>query len=165
MKDLDLITYCGLYAGTCCGWHENAIDQRLAKALAELVDANNCGSWMPQAVKEFNYREFRKGLEYFGNEGRLTCTHCCRSPIVQCAQYPNCRIKKCCIKRKVDLCFECDDFPCVIIADNKNMLKRAKQYRMLGRKKWLLEEKRKAKQGYEHHTSLYYQLAISKNPK
>jgi hypothetical protein len=165
MKDLDLITYCGLCAGTCCGWHENVIDRRLAKALAELVDANNCDRWMPQAVKEFDYREFRKGLEYFGSEGRLTCTHCCRSPIVQCAQNPKCKIKKCCIKRKVDLCFECDDFPCVIIGDNKSMLKRAKEYRTFGRKKWLQKEKRKAKQGYEHHTGLYYRFVVSKKPK
>jgi hypothetical protein len=165
MKDLDLITYCGLYAGTCCGWHENAIERRLAKALAELVDANNCDRWMPQEVKKFDYREFRKGLEYFGSEGRLTCTHCCRSPIVQCAQNPKCKIKKCCIKRKVDLCFECDDFPCVIIGDNKSMLKRAKEYRTFGRKKWLQKERRKAKQGYEHHTGLYYRFVVSKKPK
>jgi len=164
MKDLDLITYCGLYAGTCCGWHENAIDRRLAKALAKLVDANDCGLWMPQEVKEFDYREFRKGLEYFGS-GKLTCTQCCRSPTVQPAQNPDCKIKKCCMKRKVDLCFECDDFPCVIIGDNESMLKRAKEYRRLGRRKWLQKEKLKAKQGYEHHTGLYYRLVVSEKPE
>lgn len=127
------------------------------------MDACNNHLWMPKNVKEFNYSEFRKGLEYIGFQKKLICTECCRGTKVSLAQNPKCEIKNCCQKQNIDICFECQNFPCDFIAKNENILKKAKEYQKLGVKKWLEEQIRKAEAGYEGHTGKYYKLIINKN--
>ena len=68
MKPADLIGYCGVYCGTCARWCENPALRQLATALAELVDAHGFYYWMPEVVKEFDYAEFRKALDFFSQE-------------------------------------------------------------------------------------------------
>lgn len=160
MKPEDLITYCGLYGGCCSGWYENTICVNLAKALAELVDASGCQYWMPTQIKDFSYTEFRKGLDFFQKDSRVICRRCCKGG----DGYPECEIRKCCEERGVDLCFECSEFPCSKIEGNTKMIERAKEYKELGREKWLHRQIEKAKKGYEHHTGKYYRLWVGKHP-
>ena len=163
MKPEDLITYCGVYGGTCSSWCENAIDSDLATALAELVDANDCHSWMPTQIKDFSYIEFRKGLDFFGKDRRLICRRCCKDGD-GISQYPDCEIKICCEERRLDICFECSEFPCSKVKGNARMMERAKEYKELGREEWLRRQIERAKEGYEHHTGKYYKLWVGKHP-
>jgi len=161
MKPEDLITYCGVYGGYCSGWCENTIRVDLAKALAELVDASGCHHWMPTEIKDFDYVEFRKGLDFFSKDARVICQSCCKSGL---SGYLGCDIRKCCEERGLDVCFECSEFPCGIVEGNPEMIERAKEYREFGKDEWLRRQIEKANQGYEHHTGNYYRFWVGKHP-
>ncbi len=162
MKPEELITYCGIYAKNCCSWWENAIDSKLAEALAELVDASGCHLWMPTQIKDFKYTEFRKGLDFFGKDRKLICKKCCKGGY-EISQNPKCEIKKCCQENRLDICFECNKFPCSKVEKMTGMIEKAKEYKRLGKDRWLELQIKKAKEGYELHTGKYYKLWISKH--
>ena len=157
MKTEDLITYCGVYGGTCGRWHGFTQFRRLAALLAEVVDGHGFHHWMPQSVKEFDYEQFRKGLDFFSSDDTwLVCRKCCRG-----GEGPQCRIRSCCQERGVDLCFDCADFPCDTVRGNSALIERSKHYRKLGRSAWLREQVGLASQGYEHHTGKCYQCSAT----
>ncbi len=161
MEPEDLITYCGGYCGYCSRWCENASFIYLATTLAELVDAHGFHYWMPGEVKEFDYTEFRKALDFFSKKDSwLVCQKGCKRGDGR----PDCEIRKCCQKRGMDLCFDCDEFPCDKVKGNKEMIEMAKEYEELGEKEWLRQQVDKAKKGYEHHTKKYYQIWAHKYP-
>ena len=79
MESDDLLTYCGIYGGSCARYEGYKAFRTAANIVAEIVDSHGFQYWMPQQVKEFNYTEFRKGLEFFRNENTwLVCPECCR---------------------------------------------------------------------------------------
>ncbi len=78
MGSESLITYCGLYCGNCARWCSHPVLRKLARVLAELVDGQGFEHWMT-GLEEFDYREFRKGLTFLGDEGTwLVCRKGCR---------------------------------------------------------------------------------------
>jgi len=156
MRPEDLITCCGAYCGTCARWHEHAAMRDCAAALAEIVDGHGFHRWMPREVKEFDYAEFRKGLEFLGKADTWLV---CRVPCKPNAVMARCRFRRCCERRGVELCFECDKFPCKRV--NKPMIERAKEYRKLGRERWLRQLVEKARQGFELHTNKCYCLSVT----
>jgi len=161
VKPEDLITYCGQYGGYCCGWWEHAIRVDLATALAELVDASGCHHWMPTEIQDFNYAEFRKGLDFFRKDPRVICRRCCKGG----DGYQGCEIRKCCEERGLDICFECDEFPCGKVKGyaGPGIMERAEEYQELGKDEWLRQQVAKARQGYELHTGKCYELRVSKH--
>lgn len=161
MKPEDLITYCGIYGGTCARWYEYTAFRDLANVFAEWVDAQSYQYWMPVHVKEFDYNEFRKGLDFFSRpDAWLVCHKCCKGG----EGNPECEIRICCKDKGVEICFECDDFPCDKVKGDKRMLERAKEYKRLGKKKWLKRQKEKAKLGFELHTQKFYQIWAKESP-
>ena len=157
MKDEDLVTYCGVHGGTCARWHGFTQFRKFAAYLAEIADGHGFQHWMPQAVKEFDYAEFRKGLDFFSRDNTwLVCRQCCRG-----GDGPQCRIRDCCRQHGVDLCFECGEFPCDVVRDHSALLQRAKRYEELGRTEWLWEQVELASQGYEHHTGKCYKCSAT----
>lgn len=161
MEPEDLITYCGIYGGTCARWCEYAVFRDLITLLSEWVDASGLRHWMPTEVKEFDYAEFRKALDFFSKHDTwYVCRRCCKGGDGK----PDCEIRKCCKDRGLDLCFDCSEFPCRIVQENPKMVGRAKEYRQLGREEWLLQQIEKAQQGFEHHTEKYYQIWANECP-
>jgi len=155
MKLSDLIGYCGVYCGTCARWCENSALRKLAAALAELVDSHGFHRWMPDVVKEFNYTEFRKALDFFSQKDTwLVCRKGCKGGDGRL----DCQIRKCCKNHGLDVCFDCSEFPCDRVKGNTAMIEGAKDYRKLGKEEWLRQQIKKAKKGYEHHTKKYYQV-------
>jgi len=155
MKHEDLVTYCGLYGGTCARWHEYTAFRELAATLAEWLDAQGYQYWMPTEVKEFDYTEFRKALDFFSKKDSwLVCSKCCKGG----DGWPDCPIRECCKEREIDLCFECSEFPCDIVKENVKMIERAKEYKKLDKDEWLRQQIEKAKQGFELHTEKFYQV-------
>ena len=153
MKPEELITYCGLYGGHCARWYEYPHFRELAKTLAEWIDAQGCGYWMPSYVKEFDYNQFRKGLAFFAEEANwYTCTKCCRGG----DSYPECPIRTCCIERGEWLCFECAEFPCDKCEGFYDIRARGAEYVRLGREAWLAQQLELVRQGYELHTRKRY---------
>lgn len=161
MKPEDLITYCGVYGGNCARWCEYTVFRDLANVFAEWLDAQGYQRWMPAHVKEFDYNEFRKGLDFLGNDDSwLVCRKCCKGGDGN----PECEIRICCHDRGLALCFECPDFPCDRIKEDERMIQRAEEYKNLGKEKWLKRQIEKAKQGFELHTQKYYQICAKEYP-
>jgi len=75
---------------------------------------------------------------------------------------PECEIRNCCMERKLDLCFECSQFPCDKVKGNERMVKTASEYKKLGREKWLCLQIKKVQNGYELHTRKYYPHTLAK---
>lgn len=155
MKPEDLVTYCGGYCGYCARWHEHAALVKLAAALAELADGHGFHYWMPQEIKSFSYEEFRRGLDFFSDENSwLVCRNSCRNGDGN----PFCEVRKCCQEQSLDICFDCNEFPCGKVADNERALERAKEYKELSKEEWLRLQVEKARRGYEGHTRKCYQV-------
>jgi len=161
MKPADLITYCGGYCGLCARWNENAILIRLADVMSELVDSHGYHHWMPFEVKEFDYNEFRKALDFFKKEDSwLVCWKSCRGGDGR----PDCEIRNCCRDHDLRLCFDCKEFPCPKVKENAKMIEQASEYRKLGKEEWLRRQIEKAEQKFEAHTEKYYQVYANKHP-
>lgn len=156
----NLYTYCGVSCSTCARYYENMLLVKLAKALAELVDAHGFQEWMPAEVREFDYKEFRKGLAFLADKKSwLVCRKTCKEG----AGRPDCEIRRCCEARGLSLCFECEDFPCEKVVGNEELMKRAKSFMELGKKAWLNLLSRKIERNYEHHTGKSYEIKITKS--
>lgn len=161
MTPEDLITYCGLYGGSCARYKGFTAFREAVRLVAEVVDSHGFHHWMPDAVEEFDYTEFRKGLDFFGKEDTwLVCQKCCKGGS---SGPPDC-VRKCCEEHQVNLCFECEEFPCDKVAGDAAMLESAKEYKELGKEKWLQRVVEKARQGFEFHTEKYYQIWAKECP-
>ncbi len=157
MEDETLVTYCGVHGATCMRWHGFTQFRKLAMSLAEIADGHGFQHWMPQSVREFDYTEFRKGLDFFSKDDTwLICRRCCRG-----GDGPQCRIRDCCRQRRVDLCFECADFPCDTVKGHSALMERSKRYKKLGRNAWLREQVEFVRLGYEHHTGKCYECSAT----
>ncbi|MCD6263786.1 hypothetical protein DRO56_01900 [Candidatus Bathyarchaeota archaeon] len=157
MEKEDLLTYCGRYGGSCARYRGYTAFRAAAALLAEICDAHGFRYWMPKEVKEFNYDEFRKGLEFFSKEDTwLVCPACCKGGG---GGPPDC-VRDCCQRHGVDVCFECPEFPCDRVKGDKDMLKRAGEYRRLGREGWLRRAAEKAERGFEFHTGKCYRVCV-----
>jgi hypothetical protein len=116
--------------------------------MVEWVDSMGFRHWMPEMIEEFDYTNFRAGLGFFAKEDSwLVCHHCCKGGDGN----PDCEIRDCCQTRGVDLCFDCDEFPCSRTWIDPAMLRRARKYKQLGRAAWLQRQVEKATAGFEHH--------------
>ena len=161
MKPEDLITYCGVYGGTCARWCEYTVFRDLTSIFAEWVDAQGFQYFMPGCVKEFDYTEFRKALDFFSKKDSwLVCWKCCKGGDGR----PDCEIRKCCKNHGLDVCFDCGEFPCDKVKEDTKMIERAKEYKRLGKDEWLQQEVEKAKQDFELHTGKYYRIWAKRYP-
>lgn len=161
MKPEDLIAYCGVSCGTCARWRDYSEFRTLAAVLAEWADAQGFQYWVPDEAKEFDYNEFRKGLDFFSKKDTwLVCQNSCRSG----GGNPECEIRKCCEDRELVLCFDCEEFPCEKVERDKKMVKRGEEYKELGRDRWMKQQAKKAERGFELHTGKYYQIHAKEYP-
>ena len=67
MNAEDMISCCGGFCGTCARSANYTAFREAAALLAELIDSHGFNHWMPDTVTEFDYNEFRKGLEFFAD--------------------------------------------------------------------------------------------------
>lgn len=159
MYNKDLMTYCGVYGGTCACYIGHTALRETASLLSELADALGFPYWMPERVKDFDYKEFHKGLAFLSDpESWLVCTKCCRDGYGR----PDCPMRNCCQERGLDICFDCDEFPCHEIAGDSRIIQRGEEYKKLGKDEWWQKQVEKANRGFEHHTEKYYQVRAEK---
>ncbi len=160
MKPEDLITYCGVYGGTCETYVGYPHRRQLARIFAELLDAGGYEHWMPAQAKEFDYGEFRKGLEFFSSEDNpeSNCHNCCKGG----GGNPTCTVRLCCQEKHIEICSDCTDFPCDKLTSDG--IARLSEYRELGKEEWLRRQVQMAEQGYELHTRKYYRIHAERTP-
>lgn len=158
MNAEDMITYCGGFCGTCARSPSYTAFREAAALLAELIDAHGFHHWMPDTVTEFKYNEFRKGLDFFADpDSWLVCKNACK----ESKGGPPFCVRECGRQHKVDICFECSEFPCDNVKPFEGIVEKAEEYKRLGREKWLQQHVEKAAQGFESHTGMYYQVRQS----
>jgi hypothetical protein len=105
-EDKDLIAYCGLYCGDCFGYRQKIADlaRDLRKELRQTKFARTAESL--SEVPFFKaYKNYPQCYEVLGAMVKLRCKSC-RSGGVP----PFCKMRKCCQKKGIDGCWQCDEF-------------------------------------------------------
>ncbi len=115
---LEELAPCGLSCRKCMG-HENGDIKRHAIMLKKLLgDFDSYAARFSKFLPIFeNYPQFKMMLDHF-TQG--TCKGCRRG---EC-KYPNCGVAQCYKTKKVDFCFQCDEFPCGRSNFDENLKKR-----------------------------------------
>jgi len=152
-----LITYCGAFCGSCTGYR-GRIGAMVAKDLREIIAPY--AEWVPQYEKiNFNFEDFLKGLDYFADE---TSGAYCKVACKDGGGAP-CKVKPCAQERGVEICYECEEFPCEhfswILERYPERLEDCKRYRELGLDAWLQFHIERSKKGYANFTKKYYTKA------
>lgn len=155
-----LVCYCGLYCGNC-GIYKGRMVAKIAADLKELIDVYGFAEWVPKYEKiDFSFDEFQKGLNFFSNEEKGPyCQVSCKEGGGQ----PFCEIRLCAKKKEVEICFECDKFPCKLFSSflktHSEIIEEQKKFKKLGLKRWLELKEEQSKRGYVRATEKYYTKA------
>jgi len=89
---------CGVYCGQCP--NGNGRVKIIAGELKRLVDTVRY-NWVRDAVKSFDFDEFRKGLEWFSDSQCPMCLNGGGAP---------CENRKCAPKKNLQSCLLCDEY-------------------------------------------------------
>ena len=101
-EEIDLVAYCGLYCGDCFSYTGKVAD--LARDLRKELRQTK----FDEAVKGIPFKEFqhyKECYEVLGAMVRLRCKSACRGG----GGNPFCKIRKCCQKKEVEGCWECNE--------------------------------------------------------
>ncbi len=139
--EYDLVAPCGDYCGGCAQYNGMAVT--IARYMRELADLYG---FEFRSQGAFDFSQFLKGLEWFIDQA--TCPGCREG-----GGPAWCTVKGCCLEKGLQVCFQCDDFPCSrmeSVADPDTM-DRYHRFQQLGWRAWIDEQARKAEAGYEIH--------------
>jgi len=133
---------CGVYCGQCPSG--NGRVKTIAGELMRLVDTVGY-DWVEFAVKSFNFKEFRKGLEWFAAAQCPMCLNGGGAP---------CENRKCPAERKLENCLLCDDYlTCEHTAYQRDrypfVVENYERVRQVGFQQHLEEEEERAKAGVD----------------
>ncbi len=155
MADLTHVTYCGLYCGLCSA--RNRIPPA-ARTLQEHMRRNGWENWGNDVPGFRGFWAFLRGLAEPQSVGG------CRSG--ECGA-PFCAIRKCAQQRSMEVCWQCDEYPCrrvlglakgypMLLADNQ----RAKE---IGWDAWLAEQEERARTGFAYVDIRCYPYEVPDN--
>ena len=101
----NLIAYCGLYCGDCFNRKGEIADlaRDLRKKLRE-AKFNRASQGLSKYFKEF--KNYEQCYEVLGAMVKLRCNRVCQDR----GGPPFCKIRKCCQKKGINGCWECDEF-------------------------------------------------------
>ena len=101
----DLIAYCGLYCADCFNYKGEIADlaRDLRKKLRE-SKFDHASKGLSKYFKDFN--DYDTCYRVLGSMVRLRCKKACLNG----GGNPNCKIRKCCQKKEIRGCWECEDF-------------------------------------------------------
>jgi hypothetical protein len=119
--------------------------------------ATGYSKWLPEAIKlDFNFDEFMKGLEYFS---KVESGPYCQVPCKE-GGGPPCRRRPCAQEKGIEICYDCDDFPCKYMdwgsRSKSEKIEDCERYKKLGLEGWLKFHIERAEKGYLQTTRKYY---------
>jgi len=128
------VGYCGDYCPTC-DWHTGKIKES-AKNLLEILDKNPELKFIAENYGICDYGQLRKGLEW------LSTQVYCRGGNCRAGDgWTDCPIRKCCTKKGVDFCFQCEEFPCKTLREHElfgeKYIRRLEEIRNEGLENWI----------------------------
>ena len=106
-EEKELVAYCGLYCGDCFMYKGKIAD--LARDLRkELRQAKfNKQAESMSTVSFFkSFKDYRQCYDVLGAMVRFRCKNACRGG----GGPPYCKIRKCCLKKEIEGCWQCDEF-------------------------------------------------------
>ena len=113
-ENAELIAYCGLYCGECHSYTGKIADlaRDLRKELRQAKYAR-----MAAALAEMPffavYKDYDKCYEVLGAMVKMRCKRTCRGG----GGPPFCKMRKCCQKKGIRGCWECDEFETCVHLD------------------------------------------------
>ena len=140
---LDILAPCGLNCRKCFACTKGEISfhaKEMEKHLGNFVIyAERFSTFLPEFK---NYPSFKKMLDYFATPDCKGCRQgTCKNP--------NCGVVICYNEKKVDFCFQCDDFPCNKTNFDthleKRWIKMNKRMKEIGVEAYYEESKRKCR--------------------
>ncbi|MBC8185826.1 DUF3795 domain-containing protein [candidate division KSB1 bacterium] len=102
-EDKNLVAYCGLYCAACFAYQGKIAD--MARDLRKELRAAK----MEKTVAGIPFKEFenyQQCYEVLGAFVKLRCKSACRGG----GGNPFCKIRKCCQKKELQGCWECEEF-------------------------------------------------------
>ena len=134
---------CGIYCGQCP--NGNGRVKMMAGELKRLVDTVRY-DWVGSFVKSFDYKEFRKGLEWFADS---QCPMCLNG-----GGAPWCLNRKCASEKKLESCLLCNDYAVCKNTEYQRdyypfVVENHSRVKQVGFLKYLEEEEERAKAGVD----------------
>ncbi|MFX0065957.1 MAG: DUF3795 domain-containing protein [Candidatus Hermodarchaeota archaeon] len=103
---LNILAPCGLNCRKCFAYSEGDIKHSSIQLQTLLGSFDRYAERFSKFLPIFkNYPSFKELLTYFT---QVDCKGCRKGS----CEYPNCGVIKCYQDKKVDFCFQCDEFPC-----------------------------------------------------
>jgi len=130
------VGYCGEYCRTCY-WYTDALRKPAAQLLDLVQNHFEVAGWIN--YRGGNSKETIKGLEILS---KCACTFNCKGG----SGWSDCPVRKCCIAKGVDFCFECSEFPCERNWSEKgehanvftaSKIKRLQEMKAIGVEEWI----------------------------
>ena len=141
MADLKYVTYCGLYCRLCSNLAR--IPQQAA-ALRETLQKEGWEYWGQHALRGF--AEFWDALERLSQSDN-TCKGCREG----CGD-PECGIRKCARKKRVEVCSSCTQYPChqieALAKRYPNLIADGTRQRQIGIETWVEEQELRCRTGF-----------------
>ena len=141
------VGYCGAYCGECA-LYRGRVCAVAAQELLEMIRGADYADWLPRFVKlDFDFDEFLKGVEYFSKEDTGAY---CQEPCKE-GGGPPCKIRPCAKGRGIEICYECEDFPCEhfswILEKYPDKLEDYERFKELGLEGWIRFHAERAEKG------------------
>ena len=141
----EAVSFCGNYLCSRCAYHRGVFVE-YAKNLYALSQDYKSLRLIAEAAEVFNFDEFLKGLKWLASQTE-PCKGCRRGG--GWSWWPDCPVRICCTEKQVDLCYQCQEFPCTKLTSGplKERLQRFidanHQIQQLGLQAWIVELKKK----------------------
>ena len=106
-EERELIAYCGLYCGDCFG-HKGIVADLARDLRKELRTARfDKTAEFLSTISFFEvYKNYPQCYEVLGALVKMRCKNACKGG----GGPPFCKIRKCCQKKEIEGCWECDEF-------------------------------------------------------
>jgi hypothetical protein len=127
------VAHCGSYCRTCY-WYNSELRQTAQHLLKLVKDNLEVADWIN--YKGGDSKTTIKGLEILS---KSACNFTCKGG----SGWGRCPVRRCCISKDLEFCFECSDFPCSNWdekGEHPNVFTDEKKNRLLGTKKTGVEE-------------------------
>jgi hypothetical protein len=139
--DRALVAYCGLYCGDCFGYKGRLADlaRDLRKELRQAKFDKQAELLSSNPFFEV-FKDYRQCYEVLGALVKFRCKSACRGG----GGPPFCKIRKCCQKKGIEGCWQCDEFETCEKLDflkpfhGDAHLKNLRKIKKLGLDEWLV---------------------------